>query len=89
MITDVWGDTGFLLKERDNSSTTFDSDGNAITPMAYRTDVPGGTAALIVARAIPQVLVDQGIFEFDILTLDDELWSPEAAVDFLERFVVW
>lgn len=89
MITDDWDNTGFLLKERNNSSTTFDSDGNAFTPMAYRTDVPGGTAALIVATAIPQVLVDQGIFEFVILTPDDELWSPEAAIDFLERFVAW
>ena len=49
----------------------------------------GGTAALIVASALPRVYVDQGIFEFDILTPDEELWSPEAAVDFLERFVAW
>ena len=89
MITDIWGDTGFLLKERDNSSRTFDCDGEAFTPMACRTDVPGGTAALIVARASPEVYVDQGIFQFDIHTPDDELWSPEAAVDFLERFVAW
>jgi hypothetical protein len=89
MIADTWDETGFLLKERDNSSTTFNSDGEAFTPMAYRTDVPGGTAALIVASALPRVYVDQGIFEFDILTPDEELWSPEAAVDFLERFVAW
>jgi len=88
LIPDFLNDTAFSMKERDNSSTIIDSGDETFTPLVYRTDLPGGTA-LIQGRAAPQVFVEQGIFDFMVLTPDVGEWSPEEAVDFLERFVAW
>ena len=90
---------GFSLVERFNSSTRDYSD--TAKPLVYRDDLPGGTRdyegssirdypkATIRGFARPHLDVVRGVFEGLFVDVNHDTWTPEEALDFLNRFIVW
>lgn len=90
---------GFSLVEPFNSSTR--DDFFMEKPLVYRDDLPGGTRdyagssirdypkATIRGFARPHLDVVRGVFEGLFVDVNKDAWSPDEAVDFLNRFVVW
>ena len=82
-----------LINHRDYSDTA--------KPLVYRDDLPGGTRdyagssirvypkATIRGFARPHLDVVRGVFEGLFVDVNQDTWTPEEAVDFLNRFIVW
>ena len=96
LVPDVILSNGFSLVD---SSTRDYSD--TAKPLVYRDDLPGGTRdyagssirvypkANIRGFARPHLDVERGVFEGLFVDVNYDTWTPEEAVDFLNRFIKW